>query len=224
MTKAVGAPDPWQREVLQSSAPRALWLCARQTGKSATCAILALHQALAYPESLVLLLSPSLRQSQELFKKVQDAYRRLGYLAPLQAESALRYEMNNGSRIIALPGTESNIHGYSSVDLLVIDEAARVLDELYLAVRPMVAVSQGKMVCLSTPFGARGWFYEAWERGDGWVRTKVTATMCSRIEAAFLAEERQAMPRCGINQNMNAFLPTRSSIEVITIYGILCLP
>ena len=76
--------------------------------------------------ALILLLSPSLRQSQELFKKVQECYRALGHPAPLHAESALRYEMTNGSRIIALPGTESNIRGYSSVDVLVVDEAARV--------------------------------------------------------------------------------------------------
>jgi hypothetical protein len=54
-------PDPWQIQVLQSQAPRGLWLCSRQSGKSATAACLALHTALAQPGALVLLLSPSLR-------------------------------------------------------------------------------------------------------------------------------------------------------------------
>jgi len=113
MTQAVGGIDPWQASVLTSSADRQLLLCCRQSGKSSTCACLALHVAMSQPGSLTLLLSPSLRQSQELFKKVQDAYRTLGYPAPLLAESALRYELDNGSRIIALPGTEGNIRGYS---------------------------------------------------------------------------------------------------------------
>jgi hypothetical protein len=144
-------PDPWQVQVLQSPARRGLWLCSRQSGKSATAACLALHTALAHPGSLILLLSPSLRQSQELFKKVHDAYRALGYPAPLLAESALRFEMVHGSRIISLPGTESTIRGYSGVELLDIDEASRVPDELFFAVRPMLAVSGGKLVALSTP-------------------------------------------------------------------------
>ena len=80
----------------------------------------------------------------------------LGHPTPLVGESALRYELTNGSRIIALPGTEENIRGYSAVDLLVIDEAARVIDELYYATRPMLAVSGGRLLALSTPFGKRG--------------------------------------------------------------------
>ena len=43
----------------------------RQAGKSTTTAIIGLHQALYYSSSLVLLVSPSLRQSRELFGKEQ---------------------------------------------------------------------------------------------------------------------------------------------------------
>jgi hypothetical protein len=187
-------PDPWQRDVLRSLAPRALLNCSRQSGKSVTCACLALHTALYQPGSLVLLLSPSLRQSQELFKKVQDAYRALGSPTPLQAESALRYELNNGSRILSLPGTEQTIRGYSGVGLLVIDEASRVEDALYHAVTPMLAVSQGRLVALSTPWGRRGWWFEAWEYGAGWTRTRIPASDCPRIPASFLEAERATMP------------------------------
>src|SRR5262245_38754962 len=194
MEQAVGSVDPWQQAVLESQADRQLLLCCRQSGKSSTCACLALHVAMSQPGSLTLLLSPSLRQSQELFKKVQDAYRALGYPAPLQAESALRYEMDNGSRIIALPGTEGNIRGYSRVSLLVVDEAARVVDELYYAVRPMLAVSGGRLVALSTPWGRRGWFYQEWSAGENWGRWHVDATQCPRISRAFLDEERRTLP------------------------------
>src|SRR4051812_28925094 len=90
-------PDPWQAAVMRSSAQRMALLACRQSGKSSTCAVLALHTALYEPGALILLLSPSLRQSQELFRKVVDAYSMLGNLAPLQAESALRLEMTNGS-------------------------------------------------------------------------------------------------------------------------------
>jgi Terminase large subunit, T4likevirus-type, N-terminal len=187
-------PDPWQADVLRSAASRRLLLCARQAGKSSVAATLALHTACYAPGALILLLSPSLRQSQELFKKVQDAYRLLGNPPPLQAESALRLETASGSRIISLPGIESTVRGYSGVDLLVIDEAARVLDPLYYAVRPMLAVSGGRLIALTTPFGKRGWFYQAYTQGQNWERVTITAYDCPRISQAFLEEERRTLP------------------------------
>jgi len=101
----------------------------------------------------------------------------------------------HGSRIIALPGTEKTVRGYSGVDLLVIDEAARVLDELYYSVCPMLAVSGGELIALSTPWGKRGWFYEEYEKGgDDWQRIRITANECPRISPEFLEEERRRMP------------------------------
>ena len=187
-------PDAWQQQVLRSQVPRILLNCSRQSGKSTTVAALALHKALYAPGSLVLLLSASLRQSQELFRKVQEGYRALDHPAVLQAESALRYELANGSRILSLPGTEGTVRGYSGVDLLVIDEAARVDDELYYAIRPMLAVSGGRLVALSTPFGARGWFYQEYMQREGWQRVEVNAYACPRISRDFLEEEQRSMP------------------------------
>ena len=57
----------------------------------------------------------------------------------------------------------------------------------------MLAVSHGRLVALSTPFGKRGWFFDEWEKGAGWERVKITAAQCPRIGAAFLAEERLAL-------------------------------
>jgi len=154
---------------------------------------MALHEVLFRPKSLVLLLSPSLRQSQELFRKVTDFRNRLGEPVPVAEESALRVEFPNGSRIVALPGTEETVRGFSGVRLLVVDEAARVADPLYFSIRPMLAVSGGRMVCLTTPSGKRGFFYEEWT-GDGpWDRIKASARECPRISEKFLQEERASL-------------------------------
>jgi hypothetical protein len=142
----------------------------------------------------VLLLSPTLRQSGELFKdKVRRLYHALGKPVPVVQETQLTLELANGSRIIALPGEEETIRGYSGVSLLVIDEAARVPDALYYSVRPMLAVSRGKLVALTTPFGKRGWFYDEWRSSNPWHRVTVTATQCPRISKDFLEQERQAL-------------------------------
>jgi phage terminase large subunit-like protein len=121
-------PDPWQFDVLTKHAPRVLMNCCRQSGKSTVAAAIALTEALQ-PSTLTLVLSPSLRQSQELYRKVRDLYRPHGSTVPIEQESALRLELTNGSRIISLPGTEQKIRGFSGVGLLIIDEAARVPDE-----------------------------------------------------------------------------------------------
>ncbi len=186
-------PDPWQADVLRGQG-NALLNCSRQTGKSQVAAGLALRTALLQPDSLTLLLSPTQRQSGELFRdKVLRLYDALGRPIPTVQESALTMQLANGSRIVSLPGEEGTIRGYSRVRLLVIDEAARVDDALYNAVRPMLAVSRGQLVALSTPFGRRGWFYEAWHGPDDWHRVEIPAEACPRISPAFLASERRTI-------------------------------
>jgi hypothetical protein len=135
-----------------------------------------------------------LRQSQELAAKVFGYYHARGEAVPPEAESALRLELRNGSRIIALPGSEATIRGYSAVQLLIFDESARCADSLYHACRPFLAVSGGRLLALSTPFGQRGWWWDAWEQGTDWQRVRVPAAECPRIPAAFLAQERASLP------------------------------
>jgi hypothetical protein len=186
-------PDPWQEELLRSTSDRVLLNCCRQSGKSTMTGLIALHRALYHPGSLILCLAPALRQSQELFGKVLGFYRNLERPVLPQAERKLSLELENGSRIVTLPGSEKTIRGFSGVDLLIVDEAARVADELYFAVRPMLAVSGGALMLLSTPFGKRGIFYETWTNGEGWERWTVTADQCPRIPPEFLVEEREAL-------------------------------
>ncbi len=189
-------PDPWQAGVLRSTAPRLLLNCSRQSGKSTITACLAVHQALYVPTSLVLLLSPSLRQSGELFKKALAVYGDTGRRVPAEAETALHLTLANGSRIVSLPGKEGTVRGYSGVRLLLVDEASRVDDALYYAIRPMLAVSGGRLIAMSTPFGKRGWWFDAWANGGpAWERVQVTAHDCPRIAPAFLADEAASMPR-----------------------------
>jgi len=186
--------DAWQRDVLTSTAHQIILLVTRQGGKSTVSSIRALHRALYTPASLVLLLAPSYRQSKELFRKVKDALAALPFSVAVASESALELEFTNLSRIVALPGKEATIRGFSGVSLLIVDEASRVPDELYQAVRPMLAVSGGDIVLLSTPFGKRGFFFHEWaEGGAEWHRAKITAYECPRIPREWLEQERRSI-------------------------------
>jgi hypothetical protein len=187
-------PDPWQEDLLRSASERVLLNCCRQSGKSTMTAIVALHRALYHPGSLILCLAPALRQSQELFSKMAGVYRDLGRPISAVAERKLSLELENRSRIITLPGSEKTVRGFSGAALLVVDEAARVDDSLYYAVRPMLAVSGGSLMMLSTPYGKRGVFYDEWTSGYGWDRYEVPAYQVPRIPSSFLGEERRSMP------------------------------
>jgi hypothetical protein len=156
--------------------------------------VIALHRALYFPGSLVLCLAPSERQSKELFAKVSDSYRRLRGTPAPASDRKLGMHLPNGSRIEALPGSEKTVRGFSGTSLLIVDEAARVDDELYYAVRPMLAVSGGSLMMLTTPYGKRGAFYEEWTGPREWDRYEVPARECPRITPAFLEEERAALP------------------------------
>jgi hypothetical protein len=187
-------PDPWQRDVLRSPSRRTLLNCSRQSGKSTIAAVLALHKALFQPSSLVLIVSPSLRQSSEMYRKVTGLARSLPQPPAMREDTKTSCTLENHSRIVSLPSSEATVRGYSAVSLLVFDEASRVDDALYRACRPMVAVSGGAIVAMSTPWGKRGWWYEAWESGAAdWARTQITAYDCPRISATFLEEERRTL-------------------------------
>ncbi|MGA3360064.1 MAG: terminase family protein [Halobacteriota archaeon] len=205
-------PDSWQRDLLLSADPRIILNCARQSGKSTITAVLALHHALNNFASLVLILSPSQRQSSELFKKVMGFYVDLGRPIVSETETALTLQLTNKSRIVSLPGKEKTVRGYSGVSLLIIDEAAQVDDDLYYSVRPMLAVSQGRLILLSTPFGRRGFFFKEWSESKAWKKIKITAWECPRIAPEFLEEERLAFGEwwfrqefeCEFSENLNS--------------------
>jgi hypothetical protein len=188
-------PDPWQRMVLRSTSQQILLNCCRQSGKSKTTAILALHQALYSPGALILLISPTQRQSKELFAKVVLFLRSLEPAEVLEEDNRLSCTLANGARIVSLPGDEKTIRGYSGPALIVEDEAARVLDATYAAVRPMLAVSHGRLVLMSTPSGRRGHFFEAWHGPpvEGWEKIELAAAECPRISAEFLAGEQRVL-------------------------------
>jgi phage FluMu gp28-like protein len=186
--------DPKQALVLESDAKRGILLCSRQWGKSTVSAVRVVHRAATVAGSLVVVASPSERQSAEWVRKAAGFVRRLGMRAKGDGDNAQSLVFPNGSRIVGLPGNDATVRGFSAVSLLLIDEAARVTDELYKSLRPMLAASRGDLWLMSTPFGKRGFFYDEWaEGGSGWERVSGPATECSRIDAAFLDDERRAL-------------------------------
>jgi hypothetical protein len=187
-------PDLRQRELLRRDARRLMLNCARQWGKSTITAAKAVARAQERAGSLTLVVSPSARQSGEFLRKAATFVRRMGIRPRGDGDNEISLLFPNESRLVGLPGTEATVRGFSAVSLMLIDEAARVSDEMYRAVRPMLAVGDGDLWLMSTPFGKRGFFWEEWTNGGAqWERVSAPATECARIAASFLAEERRSL-------------------------------
>jgi hypothetical protein len=198
-------PDPWQVGAMRCEGDRVAILAARQVGKSITTAFKAIHRAVFFDRSLILLVAPAERQSLELLRKVTENYHRLGDPVPVARELATTLELANSSRIIALPGDPLTIRCFSGVSMVIVDEAAMVAgDGLFTAVMPMLATSRGTFWMLSTPMGKRGYFHDAWTGGGpAWTRITAKATDCPRIDPSFLVEQRRTLGERWYGQEYN---------------------
>lgn len=187
--------DPWQADFVRSDAPQTAMLIPRQHGKTEASVIKTLSVATTEPESLILIASPAQRLSDEFVLRARTTHNRVKDAAPLVGDAARRIEFANGSRVLALPGDNDGdtIRGLANVRLAIIDEAARCSDALIAAIRPMLATNpRAQLVCLSTPKGKRGDFYETWRSNDPeWHRIRVELGSCPRITPEFLARERK---------------------------------
>lgn len=187
--------DPWQAGIIGGSTKRDILNCSRQAGKSTTAAVLALHEAMYRPASMTVLISPSQRQSSELFRKVIEFRESLPWSVDLIEDNKLSMTVRNGGRVVSLPGSESTIRGFSGVTLLVEDEASRVEDELHYSITPMLATTAGRLILMSTPFGKRGHFWDIWSESPGWSKVRIPVTEVPRIAPEWIEDQEASMPR-----------------------------
>lgn len=186
-------PEPWQSKLLRSHAKRMLVRCCRQSGKTTTTSVKALHVAMHNPGRDVLIISPSQRQSDELLRRCGSLYRSVGEQPRLKRDNTSEMGLGNGSRIVSLPGSEGTVRGFAAVKLIVIDEASRVDEDLLASVLPMSA-SDGQIMILSTPFGKRGFFYDLHQdESNGYERHAVSVYESAQYGPERIAEVKAAL-------------------------------
>ena len=163
--------DPWQRALLIDDHQRLLLCCPRQSGKSTIVAARTAYLMVSRPGIRIVALAPTIRQSAMLAAKTADVLRD----ESLVTETATKLVLANSSTLDALPGDQPKTVRGATADLVLIDEASRVRDELVVAALPMVAATAGSITMLSTPAGAAGAFFDAWTSDeDEWLRSQVT--------------------------------------------------
>jgi hypothetical protein len=194
--------DDWQKGVLKYEGRQLAMNCSRQSGKSTIAALKALHTALHFPGSLTLIVSPSQRQSGEMFRLVSKEMQKLPDQPKKVEDNKLSMTLQSGSRVVSLPSQEQTVRGFANPKLIIIDEASRCTDSLYLAIRPMLATSENsQLVVLSTPNGRQGFFFDIFESDDdNWKRIKIDAYDCPRISKEFLDDELATLGQYFFNQ------------------------
>lgn len=191
-------PQPWQPDFLRCE-DNTLTLKGRQVGASTATGLKAVRLGLLKPRSTSLIVSPGLNQSKEVLERAGGHIERLGIR--LVEDSSTHVKMENGSRIISLPGSKKSVRGWTASALLVIDEAAFLDPATFLAARAIAATSQrsGAVIAIqSTPAGPFGHFHTLWDSKDvglagRWRRFFVTSEEVTSIGADFLAVERATL-------------------------------
>jgi hypothetical protein len=206
-------PDPVQAEFLATPHRRVVLCCHRQWGKSTVAALKAVHHALSRPGASVLVCSPTLRQSGQFLAKMLQFFFALGLKTRSHSLIPNCLVLPNGARVIAVPALERNLRGFTAT-LLIIDEAAAVSDDVFYALRPTLAATNGDVIILSTPRGQVGFFHDVWhDLRAQWHRIRATAAQNPRISKEFLDEERQTMPKPRFQQEyLCEFVPSGPQI------------
>ena len=186
-------PVKWQEEFLR--APRGasiLALTARQAGKTTTAAWAIANAALFVPGSLSVVACPAHRQSAEAVRRVREAVIKAG--SKLEVDNVYGLELTNGSRVLALPGSDDSIRGLTVDAWIVADEAARLSHDLIAALRPMRARRpEARFAMLSTAWSRTDPFWMTWDSDDpSWMRLKATADIVP-FDPKILEQDRLAL-------------------------------
>ena len=117
-------PEPWQEQFLRSAKGASIVaLTARQVGKTTTSAWGIAHYMLFTPGGLSVIACPAQRQSAEAVRRGRDILIKVG--VEFRTDNVYALELKNGSRVLALPGSDDSIRGLTVDGWIVADEAAR---------------------------------------------------------------------------------------------------
>lgn len=155
-----------QREVVCSPARFRAITAGRQSGKSRTVAVAALHQAFTVPGSMTLIISAGEPSAQRLLAEVAALSSAPLLTGSVVDETKSQVTLSNGSLVMSVPASQRQVRGWA-VDLLVLDEAGFVDPALWRAAEPTIIARPGSRVILcSSPWGGPDHFFrQLWRRG-----------------------------------------------------------
>jgi phage FluMu gp28-like protein len=185
-------PFHYQEKLLRDDSKRLCACMGRQSGKTTTIAIKAVHFAFCNADVTVLITAPSRRQSIIMFSKIAGFIFRTVLRKSIVRATQTTIQLSNGSEIIALPCSEHLLRGYTA-HMVIVDEAAFISEEVVTNILyPMLATTNGSLILLSTPWGKNHFFYRAFVDPDFSVH-RVKSRECPLISDKFLKKQKELM-------------------------------
>lgn len=194
--------DPWQKKYIATEG-NCFILCGRQSGKSAAASIKFGKRAATKKNRAIYMLAFTEKQAYNLFFKtlmyLKAVHPKLLITKGSKKPTKHIIHLTNGSQIFcyAVGLTGEGIRGPTATDL-VIDEAAPMAREVFVAISPMLSVTKGNMDILSTPRGTkdkdgRDTFFFQCSKDPTFTKFYVSAEDCPRHSKKFLKEQRKSM-------------------------------
>jgi len=207
-------PDEFQKEVLTEASKRIMILAPRQTGKSTAVAVRVLHEAMGHDNAMILLASASSRQSGQIMEKARKMAQSLDLKILPPPPKCDGFSLANGSQIVSLPDSEETIRGFSAPRIIVVDEAAFASESVFQALEPMLLVSNGTLIILSTPNGQTGYFYDQWHADPSpWAKLKGSLERCPRVSPEAIETIRKSVSKDIFEQEFECkFVPTSGQV------------
>ncbi|KPV62526.1 MAG: Terminase-like family protein [Candidatus Bathyarchaeota archaeon BA2] len=185
-------PFRYQEKLLRDQSKRLVACMGRQTGKTTTIAIKAVHFAFCNADVTVLITAPSRRQSIIMFSKIAGFIFRTVLRRSVIRSTQTTIQLSNGSEIIALPCSGHLLRGFTA-QMVIVDEASYIPEEVITNILyPMLATTNGSLILLSTPWGKDHFFYRAFVDPDFSVY-RVKSSECPLISEKFLKKQREFM-------------------------------
>jgi len=157
--------DKWQEEVLECESKRILICKGRQIGGTTIFAKKASDRLADNPNDEIMVVSITEEQAQNVIMMVlhflETEHKRL-LSDRLQDTTKGKIILKNGSTIISKPvgQTGASVRGFTK-GVLWLNEGSRLPEFVFEAAKPMLLTTNGDIWMDSTPFGKKGYFYEA---------------------------------------------------------------
>lgn len=131
----------------------------RQCGKSFVASLILIYFSLNKKDTISMIVEPTLNQSRRMFKDITKMLDGSGIIKNAN-QSLLSIDFINGSEIIFKSAEQYDaIRGYSVSGILIIDEGAFIVDDVYEILFPVRDAHNSPMLVISTPLFCDGYFY-----------------------------------------------------------------
>lgn len=189
----------------------------RQVGKTTMADNIVLKMSADHPGCLSCIVEPTLDQSRRVYKDILKAVQDTPFLKR-KNDSLLELEFANGSQILFKSAEQrDNLRGFTITGILIIDECAFILDEIYDILQPTTDVHSAPILMISTPKFKQGFYYRYYVAGAEKTNPNIIAIDFNDYDTSMLLspdkleQYRQMMPKAQFRtEYLGEFLDTDS--------------